>query len=76
MSEIVTIEEAQARLPELIAHLTPGEELVITRNNQPVAQLRSLATSKPRPRFGSGKGKLVIVTEDDEHLKDFQEYMP
>jgi hypothetical protein len=29
-----------------------------------------------RPRqFGSGAGKLIILSEDDEHLKDFEEYM-
>jgi len=33
--------------------------------------------SKTHPRQkGSAKGKLIIHTEDDEHLKDFQEYMP
>jgi Protein of unknown function (DUF2281) len=25
---------------------------------------------------GSAKGKLIIHTEDDEHLNDFREYMP
>jgi antitoxin (DNA-binding transcriptional repressor) of toxin-antitoxin stability system len=76
MSTIVTIEQAQAHLPELIANLVPGEELVITQNNQPVAELRPLPTGQSRPQFGSCKGKLVILAEDDEHLKDFQEYMP
>jgi hypothetical protein len=28
-----------------------------------------------RPVFGSGKGMLVVHAEDDEHLKDFDEYM-
>jgi hypothetical protein len=32
------------------------------------------ADRKPR-KAGSGKGKLVILQEDDEHLQDFQEYM-
>ena len=73
MSTTVTIEEAQAHLPELIAQLIPGEELVITQNNQPVAELRPLPTGKSQPQFGSCKGKLVILTEDDEHLKDFNE---
>ena len=36
---MVTIEEAQAKLPELIDKLTPGEEVVIIRNKQPVARL-------------------------------------
>ena len=36
---IVTIEEAQATLAELIDRLAPGEEVIITRNQQPVAKL-------------------------------------
>ena len=28
-----------------------------------------------QPVFGAGQGTLTIVSEDDEHLKDFQEYM-
>ena len=35
----VTIEEAQAKLPELIEHLAADEELVITRNARPVTKL-------------------------------------
>jgi prevent-host-death family protein len=72
----VTIEEAQAKLPELIDNLSPGEELVITRNNQPVAKLigQQRPMYKPR-RPGSAKGKLIILTEDDEHLEDFKDYM-
>jgi len=37
----VSIEEAQAKLPELIEHLAKGEELVITRNQQLVCAERS-----------------------------------
>jgi antitoxin (DNA-binding transcriptional repressor) of toxin-antitoxin stability system len=73
---MVTIEEAQAKLPELIAKLAPGEEIVITQNDQPVAELHPIAREKPRPKFGSCKGMLTIVAEDEEHLKDFKEYMP
>ncbi len=71
----ITVEEAQARLSQLIDGLAPGEELVITRNAQPIAQLVGLPTEKPRPVPGRGRGKLVIVSEDDEHLKDFEDYM-
>jgi PHD/YefM family antitoxin component YafN of YafNO toxin-antitoxin module len=68
----VTLEEAQARLPEIIDDLGSGEELLITRNAQPVAKLvgQQRPIRKPR-RPGSAKGKLVILAEDDEHLKDF-----
>jgi prevent-host-death family protein len=73
---IVTIEEAQAKLAELIDKITLGEEVIITRNQQPVAQLVPLPAVKPQPVFGSCKGMLTIVAEDDEHLEDFKEYMP
>ena len=72
----ISIEEAQATLPDIIRKLGPGEEVVITKDNQPVAELRSLAAGKPRSRFGSCKGMLTIVTEDEEHVEDFKEYMP
>jgi antitoxin (DNA-binding transcriptional repressor) of toxin-antitoxin stability system len=72
----VTVEDAQAHLPELIDKLQPGEAVLITRGEQPVAQLLPLPSGKPQPRFGSCKDKLTIVAEDEDHLKDFREYMP
>ena len=73
----VTIQEAQAKLPDLIRNLSPGDEVVITENNQPVAKLVS---EKPpvreRPGPGLCKGMMTIVADDDEHLNDFAEYMP
>ncbi len=73
----VTIEEAQAKLPELIQQLGAGEQLVITRNEQPIARLFAEPSPKhATPKAGSGKGKLIIVAEDEEHLEHFKEYMP
>jgi prevent-host-death family protein len=72
----VTIEEAQAKLSELIDTLAPGEEIIITRNQQPVAKLVGQQQFARQPRRpGSAKGKLVILAEDDEHLEDFKDYM-
>jgi antitoxin (DNA-binding transcriptional repressor) of toxin-antitoxin stability system len=74
----VTIQEAQAKLPDLIHGLQPGDEVVITENDQPVAKLMSEST-KPtpglRPPPSLGKGCLTIVSEDDEHLQDFADYV-
>jgi antitoxin (DNA-binding transcriptional repressor) of toxin-antitoxin stability system len=72
----VTIEEAQARLPELISEMQSGHKIVITRDQQPVAELRPLQSGNPNPAFGSCKGKLTIISEDEEHLHDFKDYMP
>jgi len=73
----ITLEEAQAQLPDLIHNLQPGEELVITENARPLAklvgQLPPLRSSRQK---GSAKGKLTILIEDDEQLEAFKEYMP
>ncbi len=75
--ESVTIQEAQANLPDLIHKLVPGGEVVITENNQPVAKLVSEKPAvRQRPPPGLGKGMITIVADVDEHLKDFAEYMP
>jgi antitoxin (DNA-binding transcriptional repressor) of toxin-antitoxin stability system len=72
----IALEEAQAHLPEIIDRLQPGESLVITRNDQPVARLLAEEKPKRKPRKpGSAKGMLTIISDDDEHLKDFAEYM-
>ncbi len=76
MLENITLEEAQSSLSELIDRLKPGAEIVITRNNQPVAALHLPASISPQPRFGSCRGALTILAEDDEHLQDFKDYMP
>jgi prevent-host-death family protein len=76
MSTTVSLEEAKARLAELIDQLAPGDEVVITRQAQPVAKLVS---SRPprKPRVpGSCKGMLKIISDDEEHLEHFKEYMP
>lgn len=73
----VTIQEAQSNLPDLVHKLSPGEELVITEHNKPVAKLISHDPLLERQRRrGSAKGKLVLHAEDEDHLKDFREYGP
>jgi prevent-host-death family protein len=77
MSTTITLEEAQARLTDLIDSLSPGEKIVITQDQQPVAKLVSHRPSKSKPRMpGNRKGMINLVAEDEEHLKDFEEYMP
>lgn len=73
----VTLEEAQSRLPELIANLTPGEELIITRDSEPVAKLTGQpTTSRPPRKLGTLKGTITYMAPDfDEPLDDFKEYM-
>jgi antitoxin (DNA-binding transcriptional repressor) of toxin-antitoxin stability system len=77
MLSTISIEEAQANLPEIIGKLGPGEEVVITKDDRPIAKLVGQQRMAQRPRqAGSAKGTLVINVEDEEHLEDFKEYMP
>jgi antitoxin (DNA-binding transcriptional repressor) of toxin-antitoxin stability system len=77
----ITIQEAQAQLSDLIHRLTPGDELVITENNQPVAKLArtELARTEVRKlwpcKAGSAEGKIHIAPDFDEPLEEFREYM-
>lgn len=70
-----SVEDVQARLPELLKQLAPGEAVVITHEGKTVARLLS-EVPKGVPVIGRGKGMVASYTDDDEHLKDFAEYMP
>ncbi len=75
----VTIEQAQAHLAALIAKLAPGQEFIITENEKQIARVvaETEAPYKIAPRVpGTAVGQLIILQDDDEHLKDFAEYMP
>ena len=74
----VTLEEIQTSLADLILHLQPGEEVLITRGSQPVARLVGETTLAPkRPRqLGTLQGTVTFVASDfDAPLEDFREYM-
>ena len=77
MSATITLEEAQAKLPELIRQLFKGDEVAITEGDLVVARIvgeRPLVGRRP----GSGlcKRMITVVADDDEHVKDFAAYMP
>lgn len=44
----LSLEEAQARLAELVDTMQPGEEIIITRNHNPVARLIGAAPTRSR----------------------------
>lgn len=73
----ITLQQAQATLPDLIHQLAPGQELVITENDQPVARLISQAAEPRKPRQpGTLKGTVLHMAADfDAPLEDFREYM-
>ncbi len=72
----VTLEEAQAQLPELLDRLQPGEEVTITANGAPVAQVRKTGQASWPCQAGAAKGRAFWMAPDfDAPLDDFREYM-
>jgi len=73
----LTLAEAQSQLPEVVHKLHPGEEVAVTEGDRIVARIVGAAPPLAcRPRPGLAKGMLNIISDDDEHLEDFKEYMP
>ena len=63
----VSIESAQANLPDLINALKPGEALLITSGEYAVARLLPAPPALRKRRVaGSAKGELSILQEDVE----------
>jgi prevent-host-death family protein len=71
----ISLSDAQANLADLIHRLHPGEEVVITENEQPIARI--VPTTVPTERkLGTLKGTVLYMAPDfDEPLEDFKEYM-
>jgi len=72
----IALSEAQAGLPELIHRLAPGEEVTITENGQPVAQIRAALVAGPRRELGTMSGTVLYMAPDfDAPLDVFKDYM-
>ena len=72
----VTLEEAHAKLPELLDQLQPGEELTITAAGQPVAQVKKAERTSWPCHAGTAKDRAFWMAPDfNAPLDDFQEYM-
>jgi prevent-host-death family protein len=74
----IAIHDAQNQLVEIIHRLVPGDEVVITENNRPIARI--LPTDKPAEQRarqpGTLRGTVLYMAPDfDAPLDDFKEYM-
>jgi len=73
----VSIKEAKAKLSELIHKLKPGDEVIITEKNVPIARLVPALRppQRQRRRPGTLRGTVLHVAPDfDAPLEDFKEY--
>ena len=56
----VSVYEAKTNLSRLIAEVEAGGEVVITRNNKPVARLVREGPPRKKPLLGAFKGKFEL----------------
>lgn len=74
----LTVEEAQAKLGDVIRGLQPGEEVAITAGSTTVAKLVAPPLQPPASRPGPGllRGGIVYMAPDfDAPLDDLSESM-
>ncbi len=76
MSHSMTVNQAAANLPEVIGSLGPNDEIVLTDGGHPVARIIRHRSERRQRIPGNCKGLLTVVSDDDDHLKDFADYMP
>ncbi len=76
--QTMRVEEAQSHLAEIIEQMAQGDEVVLTRDGEPVATLRATQSTQPRkPRqLGTLKGTVLHVAPDfDDIPEGFEEYV-
>jgi prevent-host-death family protein len=71
----IDIEKAKETLPELLDAATGGQEVVLTRDDRPVARLVPIADERRPRRFGSARSLITISDDFDAPPEDFADYM-
>ena len=76
MSHNIPIEQAATQLSGLVHAMRPGDEIVLTDNNLPIARILPVAFPQPRTA-GTCRGMLEILSDDAaDALGEFQDYLP
>lgn len=74
MSKQVSVQDAKAQLSRLINEVVAGEEVIITRRNQPMVKLVAVPSARAERSFGSAKGAISMADDFDAPLDDFALY--
>jgi antitoxin (DNA-binding transcriptional repressor) of toxin-antitoxin stability system len=69
-SKIVTVEEAETRLLELIGLAEQGEDIVIAHQDQPKVKLVPISQVPQKRVFGQHRGKIWMSPDFDDPLPD------
>ncbi len=76
--QTIPLEQAEGHLAEIIDKLSPGEEIVLTRDDKPVATIKAAPLPDPTPRkFGTLKGTILFIAPDFDAIPEgFEVYLP
>ncbi len=73
--QVIELSDAQKRLAELVEQLRPGVDVLLAKEQKPVARLTAVEPrAPPRRQFGSAKGKIVFHEGWEEPIEDFAPY--
>jgi antitoxin (DNA-binding transcriptional repressor) of toxin-antitoxin stability system len=69
---IVNVSEAKAQLTRLLQRAEAGEQVFISRRNEPVVELRLVQAKveRPKPQFGLCAGEFKVPDDFDDPLPD------
>lgn len=74
--ETIEIAQAVLEINELLEIVAKGQEIIITKNHEPMVKLSAIKPQKKRSTlFGSDRDIIAISDDFDELLDDFQEYV-
>jgi prevent-host-death family protein len=74
--QTIDINQALSQITQLLEIASTGEEIIITRNNQPMVKLVSIDPPiKCSPLFGSARNIIAMRDDFDEPLEDFKDYV-
>ena len=71
----VNIHEAKTHFSKLMREVQNGHEIIITKDNKPIAKLVSIEQVTGKRKVGTAKGKVRISEDFDAPLAEVEGYM-
>lgn len=68
------IHMVKAHLSELIQRAMMGEEIIIAKDNKPIAKITALSPVTHKREVGLAKGMIKLSDDFDAPLDDFKDY--
>lgn len=75
--QTMPLDQAEGHLVEIVEKLNPDEEIVLTRDDRPVATIRATSAKvSEQPRFGTLRGSILRIAPDFDAIPEgFEDYV-